>query len=292
MPANTPNTGVISTGSHPKLYYSIQGSGPPLLFLHGIPTSSLLWDKIADKLSSDFTVICPDLPGWGKSPPINRKGSELLSEVVSMIDELGKELGITFNRLIGHDAGATVAAQYAITHGDRVDDLVLMAAAVWPDINIPLPMRILRTPILGDIMSFLIKPMIFKHLGLNSPYRKFYTYRYRASFSYPFRGPLGGLKLARQVRWGKRGEVLAPLAANLKNIKARTLIIHSSGDSAVPYLLSSRTTEIIPNCRLLEIDATHFVPLTHPDLIAEHLNNYFTHPDETLKLNVKTRKDK
>lgn len=287
MSANVPKTKVISTGYLPKLHYSIQGSGPPLLFLHGIPTSSLLWDKIAEKLSSDFTIICPDLPGWGKSPPINKKGLDLLSEVVAMIDELGKEIGVKFNRLIGHDAGAVVAAHYAITHGDNVDDLVLMAAAIWPDINIPWPMRVLRTPIWGDIMSFLLKPMIFRHLGLMPPYRKLYTNRYRSSFSYPFRGPLGGLKLARQVRWGKRSKVLAPLAANLKSIKARTLIIHSSGDSAVPYPLSLRSSEAIPNCRLLELDATHFVPLTHPDLLAEHLNNYFTHIDEPLGLKIK-----
>ena len=47
------------------------GSGPPLLLLHGYPQSHLMWGKVAGALARDFTVVCPDLRGYGGStkPP-------------------------------------------------------------------------------------------------------------------------------------------------------------------------------------------------------------------------------
>ncbi len=47
------------------------GSGPPLLMLHGYPQNHVEWHKVAPKLSERFTVVCPDLRGYGDSekPP-------------------------------------------------------------------------------------------------------------------------------------------------------------------------------------------------------------------------------
>ena len=47
------------------------GSGPPLLMLHGAPQSHCMWHRIAPALAQRFTVICPDLRGYGESlkPP-------------------------------------------------------------------------------------------------------------------------------------------------------------------------------------------------------------------------------
>ena len=41
------------------------GSGPPLLMLHGYPQSHVMWHKIAPRLAEDFTVVAPDLRGYG-----------------------------------------------------------------------------------------------------------------------------------------------------------------------------------------------------------------------------------
>jgi haloacetate dehalogenase len=47
------------------------GSGPPLLLLHGYPQTHLMWRKLAPRLAADFTVVAPDLRGYGDSskPP-------------------------------------------------------------------------------------------------------------------------------------------------------------------------------------------------------------------------------
>ncbi|WP_405434244.1 alpha/beta fold hydrolase [Micromonospora sp. NBC_00617] len=47
------------------------GSGPPVLLLHGIPETHLMWHKVAPRLAEHFTVVATDLRGWGDSgtPP-------------------------------------------------------------------------------------------------------------------------------------------------------------------------------------------------------------------------------
>ena len=43
------------------------GSGPPLLLLHGYPQTHLMWRKLAPRLATEFTVVAPDLRGYGDS---------------------------------------------------------------------------------------------------------------------------------------------------------------------------------------------------------------------------------
>jgi hypothetical protein len=51
------------------------GSGPPVLLLHGFPETHLMWRTVAPRLARDFTVICPDLPGYGRSGAAGRTTS-------------------------------------------------------------------------------------------------------------------------------------------------------------------------------------------------------------------------
>ena len=51
------------------MYLVSRGSGYPVLFIHGIPTSSQLWSGIIDKILGRFTCMAVDLPGLGKEAP-------------------------------------------------------------------------------------------------------------------------------------------------------------------------------------------------------------------------------
>ena len=53
-----------------KIFYRIGGFGPPLLLLHGYPQNHYMWNKIADELTKNFTVILPDLRGYGQRDPL------------------------------------------------------------------------------------------------------------------------------------------------------------------------------------------------------------------------------
>jgi len=49
------------------LHHVIEGSGPPLLLLHGFPETHVCWDAVTQRLRDDFTVVRPDLCGYGAS---------------------------------------------------------------------------------------------------------------------------------------------------------------------------------------------------------------------------------
>ena len=95
------------------------GSGPPLLLLHGFPESHMMWSKVAPDLARDFTVIAPDLRGYGgSSKPETTPDHEPYSkramgrDVVALMRHFGFE---RFN-LAGHDRGGRVAYRLALDH--------------------------------------------------------------------------------------------------------------------------------------------------------------------------------
>ena len=51
-----------------ELFYQVKGTGPVLLLLHGFPQNRSIWRRVCDQLSDSFTLVMPDLRGYGNSP--------------------------------------------------------------------------------------------------------------------------------------------------------------------------------------------------------------------------------
>lgn len=105
------------------------GQGPPLLLLHGFPQTHILWRKVAPELAKGYTVVMPDLRGYGDSgkPPagdnhVNYAKRSMALDQIEVMDQLGfRQFG-----LISHDRGSRVAHRLVLDHPDRVSKLVLM----------------------------------------------------------------------------------------------------------------------------------------------------------------------
>ena len=108
------------------LALTIGGSGPPVLLIHGYAESSRMWKPLAKVLASRFTVIAPDLPGFGDSsiPP---SGLDMTTSA-ARIHAAMQALGYTKARVVGHDIGLMVAYAYAAAYPQDVEQLVLMDA--------------------------------------------------------------------------------------------------------------------------------------------------------------------
>jgi pimeloyl-ACP methyl ester carboxylesterase len=89
------------------LHYTIGGSGPAVLLLHGFAETSRMWNPILPLLGAKFTVIAPDLPGIGDSSIPNRNID--MKTAAIQIHDLVRSLGITNARVVGHDIGLMVA---------------------------------------------------------------------------------------------------------------------------------------------------------------------------------------
>lgn len=114
------------------------GSGPPLLLLHGYPQTHMMWGKIAGDLARDFTVVAPDLRGYGgSSKPAANEGHESYSKRAMARDALALmgELGFDRFDVVGHDRGGRTAYRLALDAPQAVRRLsvldIIPTADVW-----------------------------------------------------------------------------------------------------------------------------------------------------------------
>ena len=99
------------------------GSGPPLLLLHGYPQTHVMWRKVAPRLAQDFTVVVPDLRGYGDSskPPAGTDFAAYSKRALAL-DQVETMAALGFDKfaVAGHDRGARVTHRLLRDHPDKV----------------------------------------------------------------------------------------------------------------------------------------------------------------------------
>ena len=105
-----------------------EGSGPPVVLLHGFPDSHALWHgQVPALVEAGYRVICPDLRGFGESSkPVGIDQYNILNLVGDVIGILDN-LGIQKAHVVGHDWGAALAWVTAAFAPDRVDHLATLS---------------------------------------------------------------------------------------------------------------------------------------------------------------------
>ena len=99
------------------------GNGSPLLLVHGYPQSHVMWHKVAPRLAQRFTVVAPDLRGYGASgkPPTDAEHLPYSKRAMALdLVEVMTALGFDRFDIVGHDRGARVTYRLALDHPDRV----------------------------------------------------------------------------------------------------------------------------------------------------------------------------
>jgi pimeloyl-ACP methyl ester carboxylesterase len=108
-----------------RIAYRIGGSGPPLVLIHGITSSSATWDRVLPRLARRYTVVAPDLLGHGHSDKL--RGDYSIGAHANTIRDLLDEFGYGSASFVGHSLGGGVALQFAYQYPEQVDRLVLVA---------------------------------------------------------------------------------------------------------------------------------------------------------------------
>jgi haloacetate dehalogenase len=105
------------------------GRGPPLLLLHGYPQTHLLWRKIAPRLAEEFTLVIPDLRGYGDSSKPPAGAEQIAYSKRALAQDQAETMGaLGFERFMvaGHDRGARVAHRLVRDHAERIDRVALL----------------------------------------------------------------------------------------------------------------------------------------------------------------------
>ncbi len=109
-----------------KLYSRIEGSGFPLIILHGLLGSSDNWRAISKRLSPSYKIYSVDLRNHGRSPHSEMMTYPAMADDLRELLELEK---VSECHLVGHSLGGKVAMQFATSHPNRVSKLVIVDIA-------------------------------------------------------------------------------------------------------------------------------------------------------------------
>ncbi len=190
------------------------GSGPPMLFVHGNPTSSYVWRYVLEPLAkaTGRRCIAIDLLGFGRSDKPSLKYSCRLHAQV--IEGFIEAHGLDEIVLVADDWGGFLSGWVMAQHPEKFASAVLMETWLWPmtyaddfDPDFTIPFKLMRSPV-GDVfsrgMNLMINKLIPEHCPISEESLQFYrdampTYRSRKALAdFPKIMPIDGLPAASQ----------------------------------------------------------------------------------------------
>jgi pimeloyl-ACP methyl ester carboxylesterase len=245
------------------------GSGPPIVFIHGLSGSWQNWLEQVPVFAREHRVITFDLPGFGSSEMPTEKIS--IAGYGRWVDALLTEIGVDAAAVVGNSMGGFIGAELAIQFPARVERLVLISAAgLTIENQIPSPVLVaLRT--LDNRLAAYTGWLASRSETLTRRPRSreliFGIVAHRA-------GKLPAPLVAEQIRGsGKPGFVPAldaltkyPIRDRLGEIACPTLIVWGTEDKLVPPRDAAEFERLIPNARKVVWPETgHVAMLERPD---------------------------
>lgn len=250
------------------------GSGDPILFIHGMPTSGRLWRGIIERLCGRYTCFAIDLPGLGNSPH-QPYDPDFLRHFAEEIDRIRIANNVEKWHVVGHDAGSVVAVHYARFFPQHVACMALLAPALFPELKPFYLLEALRKPVVGELLAPFIGPIFWKIAMQRAVFGIEHGDQALRDFYKPFSGLSGSWAFMRVLRWGNPAKVLAEVPCFLPELSMPTLIFHGAKDVAIPEAFARRASELIPNASLVKLDSGHFIPLNEPEPVATRLAGFF-----------------
>jgi pimeloyl-ACP methyl ester carboxylesterase len=272
-----------------EIAYRRAGSGPAVVLMHGMASSSSTWDAVIPRLEEHATIVAPDLPGHGGST--NPGGDFSLGAHASFVRDLMIALDMPRATFVGHSLGGGVAMQAAYQFPERCERLVLVGSGGLGK-DVALYLRALTLPGAELILSLGCSPRVLtagrtvaawlRRAGLRPTasvaevgrcYASLTSREARAALIHTLRSVIdsGGQRVSAADR--------LPLAADIP-----TLIVWGERDAIIPAAHGRVAHEAIPGSRLEIFPATgHFPQVEQPELFVRTLVE-FMHATEPASL--------
>jgi len=245
-----------------------QAGYPAVVLVHGIPGWRGTWRDVAGRLSRQAHVLSPDLPGFGQSSAAPA-GFHAVDHADVLI-RLMRQIGLSRVHLVGFDFGGPAAVMVAARAPGLVASLSLAATNVLSDTPIPLPLQLVRPPILGDFFARLF----FSRAGLSMMWRgavarrdRFAFRDYRDALRFPH-----GLVSTREIFQASLRDLpglYGPIESALASIDTPCAVIWGEHDPFFPVAVGERTAQRIPGATFTVMKGCgHFLPKEDPDGMA------------------------
>jgi len=224
-----------------EMAYVDMGEGPPVLLLHGFPTSADLWRREAWLIAQRMRVIVPDLIGYGQSDkPVDADLTEPAQ--AGYVRELLDLLGVDDVAIVGHGIGGALAQMLALDAPGRVKALVLLDSAcfdAWPAEGVRMIQAVLpeqeTAPIVGEILRAAFALGIAHEHRIEDGVVDGYIDPWKQD-------PAAFFRAVRSLT----GKGLAGRDAELAGLDVPALIIWGEDDPYLPSELAERLGDAIP----------------------------------------------
>ena len=235
-----------------------QGTGRPILFVHGFPLDHRMWQAQLDSLSGEYRVIAPDLRGFGQSDVTEGTVTmeQMADDLAALLDALDIRNSIA---LCGLSMGGYVAFQFVRKYADRLHSLILCDTRAENDNAVAVAAR--RKMIQGVLTkgSEIVAQAMMPRLFLSSLPARRVAVMQRVREMIIDADPLG-------IAAALRGMIERPDATGqLSTISMPTLVIVGEEDQISPVEEMRRIAEAMPRAELSVIaDAGHMSPMENP----------------------------
>ena len=245
--------GAFDATLHTLTWKHLRDERPPVVLLHGLPGRASDFAELAPLLARDGRrIIAVDALGFGKSSA--RVPDYSLKANAGALAALFHSERI---HLVGWSNGGGTAVHFAAAHPDRVASLTLLASIGAQEMEGSGDYAFEHFKYLLSAGLFIAAPEAVPHFGL-----------------------LGSRRLRHSFFRGFWDSDQRPLRGLMEGLSVPTLVYHGRHDVLIHARAAEMHAGIIPNARLVMIDANHFIPFTHAETAAEDLGAFFAEHDE------------
>jgi len=273
-----------------QIHYVDEGSGDPILFLHGNPTSSYLWRNIIPHLTSLGRCIAPDLIGMGRSdkPVLEYRFVDHVKYLEGFIDKLELQ-NLT---MVIHDWGSALGFHYARRHEHNVKGMAFMEAILmpWPTwdmvfSHLPDVKKVFqgfRTPEVGWDM-IVNKNMFIEQILPKGGVVRQLTEEEMQHYRQPFTNPASRKPI---WRWPNEipiegtpadvTEIVQTYNQWLQHAKLPKLLFYATPGALLPATMVEWCRQNLKNLKTVDLGpGSHYLQEDHPHLIGSELANWY-----------------
>ncbi len=268
-----------------RMHYIEEGTGDPILFLHGNPTSSYLWRNIIPHVTSLGRAIAPDLIGMGKSDKVDSRYR--FFDHYEYIEAFIENMELKNITLVIHDWGSGLGFHYAHNHPENIKGIAFMEAIIRPmrweqfPSGFSMGFKLMRTPYIGwlmvSVMNIFVRQIMPQAIArnLSADEKAYYASAYPTIKS---RKPIRQWPCEIPIE-GKPVDVHQAVEHYynwLKTSEIPKLLFYADPGGIIPPKLAEKLIQEMPNIQSVFLgEGLHYLQEDHPHKIGEELAQWY-----------------
>jgi len=274
-------TGEIELSAGP-IQFRDQGSGPNIVFVHGLLVDGTLWRKVTPALEQSFRCVVPDWPLGSHRKPMRSDAELTPRSVARLVAELLERLELEEVTLVANDTGGAITQLLAVDHPPRVARIVLTPCDSFDNFFPPLfrPLQYAaRVPGALDavVQPLRIRPLRRLPIAFGWLTKRPVPNEITDAWLHPFFTNPAIRRDTRRFLQAIDARQTLEAAGQLRSFDRPVLLAWATEDRVFPYAHAQRLAEILPDATVADVpDSYSFVPEDQPELLAQLIAGFIS----------------